>query len=129
MGDQRKSEFESKLPSFTEIEQAAEAELFHVRRLGSSPDLIFASLNPGAYEALLHIVIHRENGSPVYQVLESVQTRYSTSSGILSRLRTMRELGLIEARPGQKRSQVCLVPSERLLKQLGPVLVKRQSKE
>jgi hypothetical protein len=109
------------------IRSAASAELEHVRRLGSNQDLIFATANPGAYEALLAIMVGDETGTPVYQVVTNVKSRYTSQSGILTRLRAMRDLGLIEELPGPKKSQVCLAPSDRLLRSLAPILLERQN--
>jgi hypothetical protein len=67
-----------------------------------------------------------DGGTPVYQVITNVKTRYTSQSGILNRLRAMRELGLIEELQGPKRSQVCLAPSSKLIKALAPVLLERQ---
>jgi hypothetical protein len=104
---------------------AAKSEIEYIRSLGSSRNLILASANLGAYEALLHILSFGDRGAPVYQAVTNVQSRYSSQSGVLSRLRMMRQLGLIEDRPGVKKSQVCLVPSETLLNELVPILLKR----
>ncbi|MFM7656963.1 MAG: hypothetical protein ACKO56_16540, partial [Paracoccaceae bacterium] len=46
------------------LRSAASAELEHVRRLGSHEDLIFATANPGAYEALLAIMVGVPVSSP-----------------------------------------------------------------
>ncbi len=108
------------------LKNAADAELDHVRRLGSNEDLIMATANMGAYEALLSIIVGSDGGTPVYQVVTNVRSRYTSQSGILTRLRAMRELGLIEELPGPKRSQVCLAPSTKLIKHLAPVLLERQ---
>lgn len=110
------------------LRQAANEELAYVRRLGGDDDLILASANLGAYEALLLLLSAQEAGTPVYQVVTGVQTRYASQSGVISRLRSLRERGLIEERPGRKRSQVCLVPSERLVQKLGPLLLDRTAR-
>ena len=110
------------------LRRAANEELAYVRRLGGDEDLILASANLGAYEALLLLLSTQEAGTPVYQVVTGVQTRYASQSGVISRLRSLRERGLIEERPGRKRSQVCLVPSERLVQKLGPVLLDRTAR-
>ena len=104
---------------------AATAELDYIRSLGTNPNLILATANLGAYEALLYIMSSDEWGVPVYQAITNVRSGYSTQSGILARLRVMRQLGLIEDRPGNKKSQVCLTASQALLGELGPLLLKR----
>lgn len=110
------------------LRQAAIEELAYVRRLGGDDDLILASANLGAYEALLLLLSSQEGGTPVYQVVTGVQTRFASQSGVISRLRSLRERGLIEERPGRKRSQICLVPSERLVQKLGPLLLDRTAR-
>jgi hypothetical protein len=109
------------------IRRAARNQLDHVRRLGSNDDLILAASNQGAYEALLSIIAGRDGGTPVYEIITNIQSRFTSQSGILTRIRAMRELGLIEDLPGPKRSQVCLAPSDRLIKSLAPVLLERES--
>jgi hypothetical protein len=104
---------------------AATAELDYIRSLGTNPNLILATANLGAYEAILYIMSSDEWGVPVYQAITNVRSGYSTQSGILARLRAMRKLGLVEDRPGHKKSQVCLAPSQSLLRELGPLLLKR----
>lgn len=110
------------------LREAASEELDYVRRLGGDDDLVVATANLGAFEALLLLLSAEEAGTPVYQVVTSVQSRFTSQSGVISRLRTLRERGLIEERPGRKRSQVCLFPSERLLQKLGPVLLSRNGR-
>lgn len=105
--------------------EAVEAELAHIRLLGSSDNLAYASSNLGAYEALLVIMQNAEHGIPVYKALTSVRTPFSGQSGIINRLRTMRNLGLLEEKPGAKKSQVCLIPSEKLMRDIYPVLAAR----
>ncbi|PWK61318.1 hypothetical protein [Roseicyclus mahoneyensis] len=107
------------------VREAAASELEYVRKLGTRNDLILACANPGAFEAVLYIMCAGEGGAPVYNAVESVESRFSSPSGIIGRLRAMRAGGLFEERAGRKRSQVCLVPSERLLSQLGPVLLSK----
>jgi hypothetical protein len=99
--------------------------LHYVRTLGQNNDLIMATANMGAYEALLLMLAGDAGGTPVYQMVTNIQTRYSSQSGVITRLRAMRQMGLLEERPGAKRSQVCLVPSYRLMDSLAPVLLSR----
>lgn len=110
---------------FLDLGGAAVAELNHIHRLGSDPDLILATANLGAYEALLRLIAAGEGGMPVYKVVTSVQSRYASQAGIITRLRAMRDRGLIEDLPGEKKSQVNLVPSKDLLQRLGPILTRR----
>ena len=108
------------------LSSAAAAELNYVRSLGSSPSLLLASGNLGGYEALLYIISSGDAGVPVYDVIKNVETRYSSQSGILLRLKAMREIGILEERPGKKKSQVCLAASEQFARELGPLLLARQ---
>ncbi len=108
------------------ISNAAIKEINYVRALGSSPNLLLASGNLGAYEALLYIISFGDAGVPVYEVTKNVETRFCSQSGILLRLKAMRESGILEERPGKKRSQVCLAPSEHFLNEISPLLLKRQ---
>lgn len=103
---------------------AANAELDHIRSLGSK-NLMLATANLGAYEALLCILSSGEPGMPVYQVVTNVKSSFSSQSGILVRLKIMRQAGLIEEFSGPKKSQVCLAASQKLMRELGPLLVKR----
>ncbi len=104
---------------------AAQAELTYIRKLGSNKDLIVVSSNLGAYEALLIILCANETGVPVYEAVTNVTSRFSTQAGIINRINVMRKSGLLDERPGPKKSQVCLVPSPKLLSDLGPILCDR----
>ena len=111
------------------LKAAADAELDHVRRLGSSENLIMATANLGAYEALLIILAAGESGVPVYQAVTGVRSRFSSQAGVINRVRAMRAVGLLEERSGSKRSQVCLVPSEQLIREIAPILLARHDAE
>ena len=104
---------------------AVDAELNYIQSLGLNKNLVLITSNLGAYEAILNVIGSDEGGMPVYQAVSNVKSRYSTQSGILARLKAMRQLGLLEERPGPKKSQVCLLPSETLLNDLMPILLKR----
>jgi hypothetical protein len=106
-------------PLKDQIKAGAEIELEYIRKLGSSRNLILASENLGAYEALLMLVNKFDEGLPVYELITSIQSRFSSLSGIIKRIRIMRDSGLIEDHPGPKRSQVYLRPSNVILKELG----------
>jgi hypothetical protein len=106
--------------------KAAIAELNYVRKLSSSSSLLLATGNLGAYEALLYIMSAGGAGVPVYEVIKNVETRYCSQSGILLRLKAMREIGILEEREGKKKSQVCLTASARIINELGPLLLERQ---
>jgi hypothetical protein len=108
------------------LTSAATAEMNYVRDLGASPNLLLASGNLGAYEALLYIMTSGDAGVPVYEVIKNVETRYCSQSGILVRLKAMREIGILEERQGKKKSQVCLAASEQIVRELGPLLLARQ---
>jgi len=107
------------------IREVADAELDHLRQLGANENLAFACSNLGAYEALLLIIRNREHGIPVYEAVASVRTPFSGPAGIINRLKALRRLGLLEEKAGTKKSQVCLVPSEQLLRDIYPVLSAR----
>lgn len=118
---------------YTDIESACLrhatlSEIEYLRNLGTNSDLVLATANLGAYEALLYILSCEENGSPVYEVLSNVKSRYSSQSGILNRLRAMRQLGMIEERTGRKKSQVVLAPSDKLIRELGPILLRKYNR-
>lgn len=110
------------------LTRAATAEMNYVRDLGSRPNLLLASGNLGGYEALLYIMTSGDAGVPVYEVIKNVETRYCSQSGILLRLKAMREIGILEERQGKKKSQVCLAASERIVRELGPLLLARQGR-
>jgi hypothetical protein len=112
-------------PHIHSVEQLIFDELMHVRRLGMNEDLSYASANLGAWEALLIIAQAGEQGVPVYQAVSKVQTPFSGPAGIINRLKVMRKLGLLEHKEGEKKSQVCLVASERLIGDLSEVLAGR----
>jgi hypothetical protein len=97
----------------------------YIKRIGSNVDLVCACGNLGAYEALLYIIKNRDAGSPVHDVLKNVPSNFSGPAGINNRLKFFRELGLLEVRAGKKKSQTCLVPSEKLMNELGPILCDR----
>lgn len=106
-----------------QLREAAGVELSYIRALGSDDDLTFAAANLGTYEALLFLLSKGGEPTPLYQIVTNVQSRFSSQSGIITRIRTMRELGLLEERAGIKKSQVCLVPSDKFLSNIGSVLV------
>ena len=113
-------------PSFDDdqFREAVESELRHVRSLGASRNLVLATSNLGAFEALLIILSHQETGLPVYRALDGIRSTYASKSGVLKRLRLLRDAGLIEARTGDKRkSEVLLCASKELVEELGPILV------
>ena len=107
------------------LQEAVNSELSYIRQLSSNGNLAFTSSNLGAFEALLIIIQNGEQGLPVYQAVANVQTQFSGPAGILNRLKAMRELGLLEEKSGAKKSQVCLVSSEKLLHDLYPVFAAR----
>lgn len=111
-----------------DIRAAAERELRAIRQLGEHSDLVAATANLSAYEALLYIICAGEPGVPVYKAVESVKSRYSSQSGVINRLKAMRRTGLLEERPGRKKSQVYLAPSEKLMAKLGPILLEKFEK-
>jgi hypothetical protein len=102
--------------------ESVNAELAHIRQLGDNESLAFAASNLSAYEALLITILSGENGIPVYQAVANIRTPFSGPAGVVNRLKAMRKLGLLEEKPGTKKSQVCLVPSEQLLQDLQSIL-------
>jgi hypothetical protein len=93
--------------------------------LGGDANLTFVSANPGAFEAVLYLMCQDDGGTPVYKLIQSIETNYCKQPGLLNRLAMMRRLGLLEGRPGSKRSEVCLFPSEKLVAALGPVIMNK----
>jgi hypothetical protein len=107
------------------LDGAIDAELEYLKKIGTNDDLVVACGNLGAFEALLHIIKNRDTGLPVYKAVTSVTTNFTGHAGILNRIKILRKLGLIEEKAGTKKSQVCLVPTEKLLHELGPILCDR----
>ena len=106
------------------LRNAAQDELSYIRALGKDPELILATANLGGYEAILQLIASG-SAMPVYELIAGVQSRYASHSGIISRIKAMRDRGLLEASQGPKKSQVCLAPSQALLAQLRPILMSR----
>ena len=108
------------------LRNAAREELSYIRALGRDPELILATANLGGYEAILQLIASG-GAMPVYELIAGVQSRYASHSGIISRIKAMRDRGLLESSQGPKKSQVCLAPSQSLLTQLGPILMNRSN--
>lgn len=109
----------------SELNAAISAEIQYLRGLSSSKELLLATSNRGAYEALLHIVRAGNVGLPVYQAVSSVGSCPSSQSGTLLRLRAMRAAGIIDEVPGLKKSHVNLVASNQIIEALLPHLMRR----
>lgn len=109
------------------LREAAFTELEHVRALGADNDLVLLTANLGGYECVLNLLASGESGVPVYQLISSVKSRYASHAGLISRIRMLRERGLLEERVGKKKSQVLLAPSKSLIDQLGPILINRNA--
>jgi len=109
------------------LAEAVVGELKYIRSLGTDPNLTFVSANQGAFEAVLFMMCRSDAGTPVYEVLQNIESKYSKQSGLLNRLNLMRKPGLLEERPGTKRSAVCLFPSEKLVTSLAPILLDKYS--
>jgi len=107
------------------LNDSVDAELHYLRKIGSSNNLLYACGNLGAFEALLNIIKNREKGVPVYEAVASVSTAFTGNAGILNRLKHLRKLELLDEKSGEKKSQVCLVPTEKLLQEIGPILCDR----
>ena len=97
-------------------------ELEFIRNVGTRKNLLMATSNKGAYEAFLMLMLARQDGFPVYQTLEQIQSRYASQSGIIKRLRMLRDAGLIEAKPGRKGSEVRLAPSKDIIAEFARLL-------
>lgn len=110
---------------FPTLDEAVDAEIEYIRKIGSNINLVFACSNLGAYEALLYIIRNREHGVPIYNALASVSSNFSGPAGVNNRLKNLRKLGLLEERSGVKKSQICLAPTEKLLEELSPILCER----
>lgn len=100
-------------------------ELSYIRALGSKRSLAIAASNLGAYEAILMIMLAGDDGLPVYEAIQGVESRFCSQSGLLKRLRILRTEGLIEHRIGRKRSEVRLVVSTRFYEELLSVLQRK----
>ena len=109
----------------TMLDYAVDAEIDYIRKIGSNINLVSACANLGAYEALLYIIKNREDGMPVHHVLSNVNSKFSGPAGINNRLKFLRSVGLLEEKAGVKKSQICLVPAEKLLNELCPILSDR----
>jgi hypothetical protein len=109
------------------LREALFRELKYIRGLGSDANLTFISANPGAFEAVLYLMCQDDGGTPVYKIIQNIETNYCKQPGLLNRLSMMRKLGLLEGRPGHKRSEVCLFPSAKLVETLGPVILNKYS--
>lgn len=115
-------------PTAAELDQAVQAQLDYIRRLGSTPAMVMVSANQGAYEVILNLLKHIETGLPVYKALNEVQSNFSSHSGIIKRIRTLREHGLISSMPGIKGSETLLMPSNMLLAELMPAIEQKYSR-
>lgn len=104
---------------------AVNAELEYLSKINASNNLLFLYSNLGAFEALLHIIKSGDDGLPIYTAVGSVFTSFCGQAGIINRLRVLRNLELLDEKPGRKKSQVCLVPTEKLLQEIGPILCDR----
>ena len=107
----------------SELMCAVRAELEHVRSLGGVDALALVTANLSAYEAFLLVVLAGDEGVPVYQAVSDVQTNFLSQAGVLSKIKAMRTAGLLGEKPGPKKSQVCLSPSETALRDLEQLLL------
>ena len=99
-----------------------EAEIQYLQSLGSDPNLLLASSNLGGYEAVLKLIASEGRGIPVYELVTGIKSRFASQAGLISRLRTMRDRGLLVDAQGEKRSQVVLHPSDELRERIFDVL-------
>ena len=103
------------------------AEIEYLRALSLSKNLVLATSNRGAYEALLHIIQAGKIGIPVYEAISRVGSAPSSQSGILLRLKSMRAAGIIDEVAGPKRSNVNLIASDGIIEALTPHLFNRSA--
>ena len=106
-----------------DLRAAVLAELDHLRRLGADEGLALVTSNLSAYEAVLLVMLGGDAGVPIYQAVTSVQSRYSSQAGVLSKIKAMRSAGLLDEKPGAKKSQVCLSVSEGVMAAITPILL------
>jgi hypothetical protein len=102
-----------------------EAEIQYLESLGSDPNLLFISSNLGGYEAVLKLIASGHKGIPVYELVTGIKSRFVSQAGLISRLRTMRDRGLLVDAQGEKRSQVVLHPSDDVRERIFDVLATR----
>jgi hypothetical protein len=105
-----------------ERRRVIEAEIQYLQSLGSDPKLMLASANLGGYEAVLRLIASGGRGVPVYQLVTGIKSRFASQAGLISRLRMMRDHGLLVDAQGEKRSQVVLHPSDELRERILDVL-------
>ncbi len=110
------------------LKEAIFSELTYIRSLGADANLTFVSANQGMFEALLYMMCRTDARTPVYELLQNVESKYSKQSGLLKRLNLMRQLGLLEELPGLKRSEVCLIPSDKLVSALAPIILNKYNR-
>lgn len=115
-------------PNPLRLDDVINRELDFIRGVGTNRNLLLATSNQGAFEALLMLMLEQEDGLPVYRTLEQVQSRYASQSGIIKRLRMLRDAGLIETKPGRKGSEVCLAPSQEIIAELYPFLERKYAR-
>jgi hypothetical protein len=114
---------------WSDLPTAVASEIEYIRALSSNKNLLLATSNRGAYEALLHIIKAGRTGVPVYRAISSVASSPSSQSGILLRLRAMRTAGIIDEVVGSKKSNVNLVASDEIVDALHPILIRRLSNQ
>jgi len=116
--------FEKKFQDLSvgQYQSLVSAELNFIRSMGSKNNLVLMSSNMAAYEVFLLLLSSPIDGIPVYTAISKSESNHSSQSGILKRIKMMRDAGLIEAVPGKKGSEVCLVPSAKLLAEYIPLL-------
>ena len=117
--------FEKKFQDLSvgQYQSLVSAELNFIRSMGSKNNLVLMSSNMAAYEVFLLLLSSPIDGVPVYTAISKSESNHSSQSGILKRIKMMRDAGLIEAVPGKKGSEVCLIPSAKLLGDYVPLLI------
>ncbi len=111
----------------SDLDRALSAEIEYLRALSLSKNLVLATSNRGAYEALLHIIQAGKAGLPVYEAISRVGSAPSSQSGILLRLKSMRAAGIIGEVAGLKKSNVNLTASASIIEELSPHLLNRSA--
>ncbi|MFT7493501.1 MAG: hypothetical protein ACI9RO_000947 [Alteromonas macleodii] len=113
--------------SYNQYQDCVAAELKFIRSMGSKTNLTLMASNMAAYEVVLMLLSNPVDGIPVYKAILNAESNYSSQSGILKRIKLMRDAGLIETTPGKKASEVCLVPSAKLLADYVPLLTDKHA--
>jgi hypothetical protein len=109
--------------SFQQYKKCISIELKFVKSMVSQRDLYLIGSNIAAYEIVLLLLKNPIEGIPVYKAISQSGSNNSSQSGTLKKIKLLRDAGLIDAVSGRKGSEVCLVPSEKLMRTFFPLLI------